>query len=367
VPFSKTKMKFLMRLLGFVTCGSVLFATGCLHPRIGPQSLPRDRSLYSVSLADSWKEQTLLNIVKVRYVDYPVFVDIGSIVASYTLSQNASVGGTIQPSGANSAVLGGAVTFSNSPTITYVPLTGNAYIKGLTIPLPPETVFAAIQNGFPADSVLLSSVQTINGLRNQQVDLSGITPADPDFHRVRELMRNIQVSGAVRLYVKEDVNKQQTNILGLRTQDIPPEIQTATTELRRLLRLNPEATEFRLVSAPLPSSDTEVAVQTRSISGMLQNMAAQVEVPSEDVAQHRAFPGLEQGRTLPGIIPMIGIHSSKKKSDNAFVSVYYRDMWFWINDGDLISKRALLQLMQLFTMIDTGPRQNQPLVTIPSR
>jgi hypothetical protein len=214
--FRDPRKKILMRLLGFVTCGFVLFATGCLHPRLGPQSLPRDRSLYGISLADSWKEQTLLNIVKVRYVDYPVFLDIGSIVASYTLSQNASVGGTIQPSGTNSAVLGRAVTFSNSPTITYVPLTGNAYIRGLTIPLPPETVFAAIQNGFPADSVLLSSVQTINGLRNQQVDLNGITPADPDFRRVRELMRNIQVSGAVRLYIKEDVNKQQTNILGLR-------------------------------------------------------------------------------------------------------------------------------------------------------
>jgi hypothetical protein len=355
-----------MRLLWFATCGFALFATGCLRPRMGPQSVPRDRSLYSLSLSDSWKEQTLLNIVKVRYIDYPVFVDIGSIVASYTLSQNASVGGTIQ-SGTNNAVLGGSVTFSNSPTITYVPLTGNAYIKGLTIPLPPETVFAAIQNGFPADAILLSSVQSINGLRNQQVDLNGVTPADPDFHRVRELMRNIQVSGAVRLYVKEDGNKQQTNILGLRTQDIPPEIEAASTELRRLLHLNPEATEFPLVSAPLPSNDTEVAVQTRSISGMLQNMAAQVEVPSEDVAQHRAFPGIEQGHTLPGIIPMIVIHSSKKKPDNAFVNVYYRDTWFWIDDGDLISKRALLQLMQLFTMIDSGPRQNQPVVTIPSR
>ena len=69
--------------------------TGCLHPKIGPQSLPRDRSQYSVSLADSWKELTLLNIVKVRYLDPPVYVDIGNIVSSYTLSQNASVGGNL--------------------------------------------------------------------------------------------------------------------------------------------------------------------------------------------------------------------------------------------------------------------------------
>src|SRR4051794_25257574 len=36
--------------------------TGCLHPKIGPQSLPIDRAAYSASLSDSWKEQALLNI-----------------------------------------------------------------------------------------------------------------------------------------------------------------------------------------------------------------------------------------------------------------------------------------------------------------
>ncbi len=353
-----------------VTWALAFLATGCIHPKIGPKSLPRDRALYSTSLADSWKEQTLLNIVKVRYIDPPVFVDVGSIVASYTLSQGATLEGTIVPtgpSGSNSLTLGGSAVFSNSPTITYTPLTGSAYIKGLMTPLSPTMVFVGIQNGLPADSTLLSSVVSINGLRNQQATLTGITPADPDFHRVRELMRNIQLSGAVRLYVKEDVNKQQTSILGLRTKDVPPEIQAASAELRRLLHLSPEATEFTLVNAPLPSSDTEVAVMTRSLIGILQNMAAQVEVPSEHLAQHRAFPGFEAGRKVPGLVPMIRIHSSKKKPDDAFLNVYYRDTWFWVDDGDLASKHALAQLLQLFTMADTGVKENLPVVTIPAR
>jgi hypothetical protein len=146
-----------------------LRCSGCLHPKVGPRFLPRDRTLYSVSLADSWKEQTLLNIVKVRYSDPPVFVDVGSIVASDSLLQGASVGGTIIPSGDSQATVGASVSFSDSPTITYTPLTGNAYIKGLITPLPASMVFAAIQNGLPADSTLLSSINSINGLRNQQV------------------------------------------------------------------------------------------------------------------------------------------------------------------------------------------------------
>ncbi len=43
------------------SCGLAFLATSCLHPKIGPQSLVRDRALYSISLADSWKEQTLLS------------------------------------------------------------------------------------------------------------------------------------------------------------------------------------------------------------------------------------------------------------------------------------------------------------------
>jgi hypothetical protein len=248
------------RALVFATCSLSCLASGRLHPKIGPNSLPRERSLYSVSLADSWKEVTLLNIVKVRYLDPPVYVDIANIVSSYTLAQSASAGGIIEPGGISSANLGASVALAHSPTITYTPLTGSAYIRSLTTALAPASVFSAMQNGVPADLILLSSVQSINGLRNEQATIDGIRPADPEFHRVRELLREIQLSGMVRLYVKEDASKQQATLLAFRTERIPTDIQNAMAELRRLLRLSPNATEFKIVAAPLPSNDSEVAV-----------------------------------------------------------------------------------------------------------
>ena len=100
--------------------------------------------------------------------------------------------------------MSGSGSFSNTPTITYTPLTGSAFIQGLATPLKPELVFVTIQNGLPADAILFTTIYSINGLRNQSASLAGITPADPDFHRVRQLMRSIQVSGEVRIYVRED-------------------------------------------------------------------------------------------------------------------------------------------------------------------
>jgi hypothetical protein len=35
--------------------------------------------------------------------------------------------------------------------------------------------------------------------------------------------------------------------------------------------------------------------------------------------------------------------------------------------GDIASRQALLQLIQLFTMIDTGGKESLPVITIPSR
>jgi hypothetical protein len=307
-----------------------------------------------------------LNIVKVRYLDPPVFVDVGNVIASYTLAQTATVGGTIVPNGGSNATLGASAGLSSSPTITYTPLTGSAYIKGLVTPLSPELLFTAIQNGLPADSVLLSSFVSINGLRNQSVDLKGITPADPGFDRVRTLMRGIQVSGAVRLYLKQNPNKEPTRIVTLRTKDIPPETQADIAEMRRLLHLNQDATEFQLTDAPLPSSDTEIAVQTRSIIEIMKNMAAEVAIPTEDLSRRRAFPGFETGHDVPEVVPIIRIRSSKQKPSDAFISVHYRNSWFRIDDDDLASKAAFAQLMELFTMIDTGSRPNLPVVTIPA-
>ena len=346
----------------------MLMSTGCLHPKLGPQSLPRDRALYSSGLSDSWKEQMLLNIVKLRYVDAPTFIDVGSIVSSYTLSETATATGTIVPGTSGSgAAIGIGGTFSNSPTITFTPLTGSKFIQGLLTPLPPTAVFNAIQNGTPAHLILLSTVISINGLKNQQATLDGIKPADPEFDQVRELIRKIQLSGGVRLYVKPEGNKEPASILALRRTNIDQETLADIRELRRLLKLNPDAEEFTLVQAPVSSSDTEVAVLTRSIISLMQNMAAQVEVPAEDLAKNHAFPGYETIGNIPDTDRMIRIRSAKQKSNDAFVAVNYRNTWFWIDDGDLRSKLVFLQLMNLFTMADSAPRENQPVVTIPAR
>jgi hypothetical protein len=42
---------------------------------IGPGTVPHDRIDYGSAIGDSWKEQTLLNIIKLRYVAMPIVLE----------------------------------------------------------------------------------------------------------------------------------------------------------------------------------------------------------------------------------------------------------------------------------------------------
>src|SRR5215472_10373071 len=79
-------------------CLATVALTSCSS--IGPRTVPRDRFDYSASISESWKRQTLLNIVKLRYLDPPMFVDVGQIVSGYTLESVLTLGGNLSSAGA---------------------------------------------------------------------------------------------------------------------------------------------------------------------------------------------------------------------------------------------------------------------------
>ncbi|HWQ93286.1 MAG TPA: hypothetical protein VN673_16545, partial [Clostridia bacterium] len=304
------------------------------------------------------------------YFDPPIFVDVGQIVSGYQLQASANLGGQLSSERAvqgNSMTLGGAATFIDRPTITYVPLTGNKFIKGLMTPLSPDSVFFTIQSGWPADGVLFAVVASINGLKNQGSSIAGVTPPDAAFMRVLALMRKIQLSGAVALRVRMDATNQQTSLLTFRSKDISPETLEEILELRRLLGLDPNASEFKLVFGASASNDKEVAIVTRSLMQQMSTMASQVDAPAEDLSQGRATPGWEAVSSNTNAVRLITIRSADNKPADAFVAIQYRDHWFWIEDRDLKSKRVFAFMMLLFTLADTGEKEPLPLITIPAQ
>jgi len=98
---------------------------------------------------------------------------------------------------------------------------------------------------------------------------------------------------------------------------------------------------------------------------MLQIMielATQITVPQNHVTEGRTVPSIYTGDDNS----MIRINHSQDKPEDAFIAVKYRDYWFYIDDRDLKSKRTFTFLMILFSITETGGKEQLPLVTIPA-
>ena len=234
-----------LRILGILLCASLV---ACLYgcSGIGPGSLSRDRFDYTAALSDSWKGEMLLNLVKFRYGDAPVFLDVASVISQYQVTGSVSLNGSWfnSPSPYPAQVLGGAGIYQDRPTVTYSHLIGERFARSLMTPIPPAAIVSLIQAGYPADMVLRLTVHSINGLQNHFGGMARAKEADAGFLRLIELMRRQQLSNAIGLRLNKPDNRQST-ILIIRGQT-DEESQANSLEMRKLLGINPAATELNI-------------------------------------------------------------------------------------------------------------------------
>ena len=344
-----------------------LLLTGCAH--VGPKTIAVDRFDYSTSIADSWKQQTLLNIVKLRYMDLPVFVDVSSIVAGYSMQTGGSINGTLSSKNAiqgNFVAASGQAIYTDRPTITYTPLTGEKFLRGLITPIDPKNIFFMLQSGYPADFILALTVEGLNGVRNRSTAGGSLREADPEFVRALGLLREVQAAGAVGMRVEEDKAKSQTAVLFFRRDDVSAEVLEKADEIRRLLKLPAEGQKFSLSYSPVRGTENELSVNSRSMLQIMGAFASYIEVPEAHLKDHSATPSLAQA-TSENRQGTVQIHSGKEKPANVFAAVRYHDHWFWIEDGDWQTKRALTAVMFFFTLAETGSNEKLPLITIPAQ
>ena len=202
----------------------VLAITACTH--IGPKTVTRDRFDYNTAISDSWKEQTLLNIVKIRYADMPLFVEVASIISGYTLESSVNLNGFLSSSNSvqrDSLSLGGSGKFTDRPTITYTPITGSQFNKNFMTPIPPRAILFLMQTGWPADLIFPLTVDSINGLRSQVLAGANQRAGDEGYYRVVELLRKIQQSGAIGMRIKKGDKGQEATVMFFHRDSITPE------------------------------------------------------------------------------------------------------------------------------------------------
>ncbi|HEY6367591.1 MAG TPA: hypothetical protein VI585_22670 [Candidatus Binatia bacterium] len=346
----------------------LLSFTGCAS--IGPGTVTRDRFDYVTAISDSWKSQMLFNLVKLRYGDAPVFLDVASVINQYLVEGSVGYSGSWaqnpQLPWPYSALYNflGTGRYAERPTITYSPISGEKFARTLMTPIPPAAILSFLQGGYPADLVLRLGVHAINGIRGRFGAGARMRDADPEFYSLVEKLRNIQESGEIGMRVQKTADRVTTSIVF--SKKTSPAIVADRGEVRRLLGLDPQADEFNVVYGSVAANDREIAMLTRSVIEILTDLSSYIDVPAADVEQKSTYqssaPEFANGVSVP---PLIRILSSPQRPDNAFAAVPYEKGWYWIDNKDFPSKRLFSFIMFLLNLTETGEKQGVPIITIP--
>lgn len=346
-------------------CLAVVAAAGCAS--VGPPTIPRDRFDYVASISQSWKRQMLQNLLKLRYSDVPVFLDITQIIAAYSFDSAAGVGGQIGRAslGDKFATLAANAAYGDKPTITYAPLTGDKFARNMMAPLPLSALLFVVQAGYPVSAVFRSSIVSINGLENAFGGRGAPNDGDEPF---AELLTVMQQAQNARAFGVRHKSASEPDAVVLYTHEVGEAGTLAARRIRKLLGLDLQAQQFDVVFGAFPSKPTEIAIVTRSPMQILVDGASYIDVPAADTADGRVFTPERSAEQLRLFPPLLRVRTGEAAPPDAYVAVRYRERWFWIDDRDTQSKRVLSGLLLLFSLTETGaPQSAPPLVTVPVR
>ena len=354
---------------------TVCLLAGC--NTTGPRAIRSARLGYNEAITQSWNEQLLLNLVRLKYRDTPLFLEVDTIATQYHMAYSAAATPAISHVHNRSKAIAGAITrttgrvsdkdvevdtgvsFYEQPTITYSPLQGQKFVTQILTPIPFDALMLLSQSGWSLERILGICVQRMNGLKNAP-SASGPTPSyapcRKEFARAAALLRQLQVDGAIDAYAVE-AGEDRAYALCLSEE---------AADLKALLGLPPGTNEF-LFSDAL-NRPGGVTVQTRSLLGVLHFLANAVEVPEEHQEAGWVTRTTRKDGTPFDWSEVTGgflrVQSQEHRPADAFVAVRYRGSWFYIGESDLNSKSTFGFLSYLFYLQAGEIKRSGPVQTL---
>lgn len=344
---------------------------GCFH--LGPDRLEQDEIGYSQALGDSQNQQTLLNVIRLRYADTPSFLQTTQIISSYQLQQSLTGGLETFPGASTSAgnylTAAGSAQFQQSPTFTLQPIIGQQFAESFIRPLSPAELMPLIESGIPVDVLFRLGVQSINNIENARALGGNASQGSPVFFLLLHDLRILQIAGLLDAGLR-DPAKQSTQ-KGMSDEEAyleiattaDPDLAATAAEARRLLGIKPNASGARVIYGVGISGRGQISILTRPMLSILNQLAIQVDVPAADIAGGKTTPSV--GNIGIEHRPVVIVHSGSKEPQEAFVAIQYHRTWFWISDDDFDSKVAFSIVQILLALAQTT---NAPgaVITIPA-
>ncbi|MEY3788602.1 MAG: hypothetical protein RIQ94_774 [Pseudomonadota bacterium] len=335
----------------------------------GPNQLKDTHPLYNAAIVDSQNEQFMQNIVRLHYRDPVFFLDVSSVAASLSMSVSGGMDSNFDfltgGKGLSSSVGG---SYTQSPTIVYAPLNGEDFTRSLLTPISVNNVLSLTESGWSDRRVFGLCVERINDLDNAST-ASGPTPEIApnrvdQFNRLLDLFD--QIKGEDLIIPRIDPKTSETQL------EIKPsaEYQDVVFEIKYLLGLDQKLDVFHVNNDFLKHSSDTISIRSRSLMSIFFYLSHNVDTPKSHqeaglvtVTKNKDGSEFDWNKTKSG--KLFHIHQNEKQPDQAFVSIPYRNQWFYLEDNDLESKSSFMLLSQLFRLQAGSAKPVVPSLTIP--
>ncbi len=342
--------------------------SGCTQ--LGPDLMKAGRNEYNKVLAQTEDEETLLNLVRMRYADNVAMLNVSSVSTSFTWNQGASAQAQKFEAGSkdDNIAVRGQLDYTERPTITYTPLGGADLVKNVLTPMEVDSLLLLSRSGWSIERLLRVMANRMNGTDNAR-EASGPTPEDApefaEFFSAAKLLRSLQTQGMITFGYRK-VGEEQVPAMRLE-----PEARGSNEALGlfTLLGLDPNRGLFTIKSAGRRRSADSLGVELRSLVGIMFFLSHAVDVPARDRVLGRVtVTRNEQGERFDWtavIGDLLDIRSQSTPPENAAMAVRYRDTWFYVDDSDINSKYTFMLLRTLIALQAGKIERAGPLLTLP--
>ncbi len=348
------------RLLVVLSAG---IATGCTA--ISGNVLRDNREKFNEIAQITNAEQLLQNIVRLRYANSPYFLEISNVSTSATMGGSLSIAGNTTGAAfglSPNTAISPAVSYSQTPSFVFQPLTGEKFARQLLRPVDLRTLALLRTAGWDLREILLVMVDNINGIPNAPAATqftSDVVPENAEFRRVVDLLDRLEGSGLVQVGLDSGTATQDPRndiVLSLQIDQ-----KAAATpdglELIRRLALDPAALTYRLVAAAAGGGGKNIAVKPRSVLAAMRYLSKGMDVPDADVAAGY-LPVLRKpdGTIFEWNVLLAGVFRVRTADivpATAYVRVLHQGRWFYIDNADLKSKQTFA-LMETALALQAG-------------
>jgi hypothetical protein len=353
---------------------ALLGLAGCQIPSRAAMEGEGGRTAYNIAIQMTNSQQMLLNLVRLRYADSPLFLDVSSITTQSTFrSDIAPIFKIPGFNKENPFQLGGDVSWQDQPTITYTPLEGQAFATRLLRPIDLRTIQLLCYSGWDIDRVFWMMIQNFQELLNDPESSSSPEqkPTSQRFSEVSHLLRHFQRRGELQLGVQVLANADQEKDPDERSLQIGFPIDGEEgARLAELIRCDQKINGRFIKNIELGFTQTgRMGVMPRSIFSCMAYLSRGVQVPQEHIDRGMVrMPDnnhKEEADWAEVFRGLIAVRWSRFPPKNAYIYVQYRNYWFYIDDSDMHSKKTFGLLLQLYNLNANEAKNRGPILTLP--